>query len=418
VAADPQLYRISDVLGPAVDALVAARPKAKRHIYAGRYGDVLHGWAAQAALVRARLAREIVARRLGLAEDQALVELCASEYFAELDSAPQPAIGEATIRRVVSNGNPSTSANFGAGVIPAGKRFRLVGNTESVPPLPDAIYESTAPVICGRNDTSSPTVNGPVYTHTQTVIVPVRAVRPGPEANVPNIAALMGSQSVRVLDPLFDAGFAGVALIAAGGTNGQIDEQLRALARALSSGEWGPTSDAGLAGALSHPSIRRAVWVNDPSDAVAKLFVADESWATSLALRTQTLARLNTGWLGFGARVALRSISNQRIRLRATIVLRSDAYLSDATDIAERVTAAAVRFFDDRQDFWTWTAASLEGALVAADLRRRILSASAVTVEDQDGNALAAPAQAPNPDGLIHYWLAGNAVELTFDTPS
>lgn len=406
------------MLGPAVDALLAARPRAKRHIYAGRYGDVLHGWAAQAALVRARLAREIVATRLGLSTGQALAELASSEYFAELEPDPQKAIGDVVIRRQVSNGNAGTAGNFGAGVIPAGKRFRLAGDEAAVPPTTDAIYETTAATVCGRDDTSSPVSFGFFFTHTQSVVVPVRAVRPGPEANVQNVLSLMGSQEIRIMDGLFDPTFTALSLVAAGGTNGVVKDQIRALARALCVGQFGPNSEAGLAGALSHPSVRRAVWVTDPSDAVAKLYIADESWATSAALKRETLARLNRDWLGFGARVALRDFYSQLVRVRATVTVRSDRFLADAEDLSERITDAVARYFDERPDFYTWSAATLEGAIVAADLERRILSASSIVVEDQNGTALAPPAPTPDPASVTHYWLAGRAVELTFATPT
>lgn len=417
MAAPDQLYRISEVLGPAVDALVAARPRAKKHIWGGRYGDVLHGWAAQAALVRARLAREIIATRLGLADGQALAELASSEFFAELEPEPQKAIGEVVLRRQVSNGNPGTTGNFGAGVIPAGKRFRLSGDPGAVPPTTDALYESTSAVVCDRDDTADVIVNGPVYTHTQAVSVPIRALRAGPDANVRNVLTLMGSQQIRIVDALF-ASFTALSLIAAGGSNGVVSDQIRALARALCVGQFGPTSDAGIAGALSHPSVRRAVWVTDPSDAVAKLYIADESWATSAALKRETLSRLYASWLGFGARVAIRDFYNQTIRVRATVTLRNATYLADVEDLSERITKAVTAYFDERPDFYTWNTSTLEGAIVASDAKRRILSGSSIVVEDQGGTALTPPAPTPEPASVTHYWLAGSAVELTFATPT
>src|SRR6478609_6303241 len=145
---EPQVPRVSDLLGPAVDALVEglddrAKVERMRLVNFGRWNDVLRGLGGQATLARAHLTREIIATRL-IPENtgQPLRDLASSEYFAELPSDPQYAIGEMYLTRQVINDNPTMGGNFVRGVIPAGTKLTRPQSNGEIP-LPEADFLTT-----------------------------------------------------------------------------------------------------------------------------------------------------------------------------------------------------------------------------------------------------------------------------------
>jgi hypothetical protein len=302
---------MADLLTASIDALlgdlVGAR-RAARERYAqsgptgGRFGDIVRGWRGQAEVIRARLTKEVMATRLDRCDWQELKDLAKSEYFAELPSDPQFAIGEATLTREVVNANPSTTGNFSPGVIPAGTKLKRAGDPLYFVPLLDAEYQMIEPQVCGQDDTMPPI--GPSleleYIHRQSFSVKVKATREGPHANIPVFTNPIGV-SLSFVGKLFDPLFIIFELSAAGGTLGIVDDQIRALARALATGSNGPTGLAAIAGALTNSGVRRVAYYDDPVAAVGLLFVADESWASSVEYRTQVLQALRARpWIGWG----------------------------------------------------------------------------------------------------------------------
>lgn len=434
-----QIPRGADLLAPAVDALLGdltGARRAARERYAqsgptgGRFGDILRGWRGQAEVIRARLTKEVMATRLDRCGAQELKDLAKSEYFAELPSDPQKAVGEATLSRTVTNTNSAATANFTAGVVPAGTRIKRAGNTLNfIVPLLDAEYQLVEAITCGADDTSPPiNAGGGNFTHTQRFTVKLSATREGPHANAPSffaVAAAPVTIASKLFDPLFTVSF----MTAAGGTLGIVDDQIRALARAMATGSNGPTARAAIAGALTNSGVRRAAYFEDPVNAIGHLFVADESWASSSNYCTQILQALRARpWIGWGCRVLVNQIGNIGVSVAPTILLRSPDFVAAETDITENVKQALLKYFDERPDFYTWTLNAIGAVIGGAD--SRILACTAVSVADNFGDLIAAvddlgvvtgSEPAPTitlPGGsAFHYQLIGQAVNPTYVTP-
>jgi hypothetical protein len=250
--------------------------------------------------------------------------------------------------------------------------------------------------------------------------VPIRATRTGPHANTPAYDDeddfYVGSSSgLPTSDPVFVVG----QLVAAGGTDGPIDEQLRALARAMAVGRGGPTNYALLAGALGSVSVRHVATFTDYTTAVQRLFLADESWASSDELGQDTRRKLSEApWIGWGCRVSTGLVVNRRIVVRATVILRSAEFEDARPSITQTILKALRAYFDDRPDFWTFDVESIGGVISGAD--NRILACTEAAVEDTDREALTAPA-AIIPDDtteITHFALVGDALDLTFTLPA
>lgn len=433
-----QIPRMSDLLGPAVVALLGdltGGRRVARERYAqsgetgGRFGDVLRGWQGQAEIVRARLVKEVMATRLDRCGGQELRDLAKSEYFADLPPDPQKAVGHVTLRRTVVLGSATPlTGNFAFGVIPAGTKIKRQGSPTGTVPSQDAEYETTEAAVCGTDDNLAPApVGDGTFTHQQTVFIPVRATREGPHANIPYYVGI-AAQGATVSSSLFDK-FTVTALESAGGTLGVVDDQVRALARAMAVGSNGPTSRAAIAGSLTSPSVRRAVYVDDTILAIGTLFLSDESWATSLAFRQAQLQALRERpWIGWGCRVNVGFLNNLGVVVAPKILLRSSKYDTAQSDITENVKTALVRYFDERPDFYTWTLNAIGAVIAGAD--KRILACTAVSVTDVDGALIAAvdefgavtgaePAITV-PSGaqsVFRYGLIGQAVNPTYSVP-
>ena len=389
-----QLFRSSDVISKAVDALLGeltgerrlARMRyAQSGVVGGRYGDVLRGWQGQAELIRARLTKEVLATRLDSSSGQELKDLAKSEYFAEIPSEPRKAVGAAVIERVIVNESSSTSGTFAAGVIPTGTRIKRT--VPSIPRVPasDAEFLTLAPVTCSVTDSHTQFLGGTSWRHQQEFTVPVEATREGPHANL----AWYDGSAVNTPNPrvgtiassVFDPTFTATDILTAGGTLGVVDDQIRALARAMAIGSGGPTALAALAGALTNPSVRRTAYVEDPANATGRLYVADESWASSERYREAALQELRAyPWIGWGCRVQLFGVLNRGITVRPTVLLRSRGDVSAQDAITTNISAALKDYFDERPDWWTWTLNAIGGTVGVAD--DRILACTAVSVFD------------------------------------
>ena len=430
--AQDQIPRLCDLLAPAVDALLgdltgARREARMRYANVGRYGDLMRGWAAQAAVVRARLAKEVIAARRKLASGEGLADLAKSEFFAELPSDPQKAIGRARLVRTVVKSSPLTFRTFASGVVPAGTRIKRPGDPAGAVPSKDAEYETIEPVVCSTNSSQVTDAGGGNFTHTQFTTVKIRALAVGAQANTPTYIGLT-FPAASVEGKLFDA-FSVDSLTAAGGSLGAGDEQLKALALALSTGSAGPSRGAAIAGALTNPSVRRAVWADDPNTGFGKLFIADESWAASDELCAFIRQALDDKpWRGFGCRIGVLRTQNQGITVSPNVLLRGSQFIADPSSITAAIRTALAAYFDDRPDWYTWRLNAIGGVIAGAD--PRILACTGLSVLDQDGNAIASIDESDVVTGdeppatidgslaqVTHYGLIGRAVSPTYASP-
>jgi len=418
--AAPQIPRIADILAPGIDKLIELRPRAEQHLAKGRWGDIIAGWSAQAALLVSHLVSEANAARLSLAEGDALRALASSDYWADLETAPTSAVGTASIERVVDNGSSATTGNFGSiGDVPAGARFRRPADPDAVPPREEGIYQATEPVLADDVDTTVSDMGGGVWRHTQILNVPIEAVRPGPHANTPVPPFISGQNSpCEIVSPLFDTRFAPRFLIAGGGSASRIEDQIRAFARAMYLGQHGPVATALVAGALSDPGVRHVGVVLDPTQAIHRVIVTDESWGGSDVFSQRVQRRLvDGGWVGWGSRVGVDFAANIFVRVEASVIIESDAVSAQA-EIGAAVRKRLVRYFNERPDWWTWRANTIGGLIGLSD--RRILACTSVAVRDANGGgALSEPsATLPYATRPNHYFLVNDQVKLTFSTPS
>jgi hypothetical protein len=425
-----QLPRLVHLMAQAQGGLTSLRPAAVRHINSGRYGDVLDGWRGEASICRRRLSSEVVASRLPLASGEALVELADSEYWATIPAGPRKAVGAALLKRQITNSSASTTGNFTVGTIQAGSRFRRPAASTAQPPREESLYEAREPVYLDANDTE-PVVDlgGGSYQHEQRTTVIVDAEREGQQGNTPRYIGSAGAElAADVVSTLFDTTLSVVTLTAAGGRLEVEDEQLRLFSARAYSGRLGPIDNAILAGAYSHGGVWRAVLVEDETDAVAKLYLADLSWASSDELAAEVAQTLlgkgpeslgtTRRWLGFGARVDTRTVQTQIVNVKTTVQLRSIDYTQDATEISQNIRDAITDYFDNREDWYTWRLNGLGSAISTAD--RRILAATSVEVRDPDGAAISEPAATVDPSTdtyLTHWALVDQSLEPTYTIP-
>jgi hypothetical protein len=390
------------------------RPTALRHLPAGHWGDVAKGWWAQYAIVRARLASEIMAARPGTADGEELRELAESQLWRLLPDEPSSAIGEAVLARTVTNSSSLLTGNFPAGVFPAGFRLRKdVQETELSPEQEPAEYVTTVAVYADRDDTEATTGSGP-FTHTQTITLPIEATREGPHANVCYVPADSENGLGALLDAPFDTTFVVESLRAAGGALRRSEPQLRALARQGWLGSKGPNASALVVGALLQPGAHRAVHALDPDAAVAALFVADESWATSAAFRASVKRQLvENDWIGFGARVDVRGVQVISVSVEVDATVRDVSAMLAAADIESAIGSELQAHFTG--DYWySWSTEGLRGIVSAAD--RRIVSVEDVRVMHA-GVEVAEPAVSLDPaaEYLTHWHLRKNGLRVSLE---
>jgi hypothetical protein len=422
-----QLFRLADILSPAVTALLGdleGERRRARERYAqsgplgGRYGDIARGWAGQAAVLRARLTKEVLATRLDSSAGQELKDLAKSEYLAELLSEPRKAVGEFTFRRVLVNDDPSSTGQLSKGTIPAGTRLKRVIGSALRFPAQDSEFVTTAPVACGADDDFT-SVNGDNFNHIQDVVVPVEATREGPHANLARFnTSAVNPLNFSIESELFDPLFTVLSAAAAGGTLGVVDEQIRALARAMATGNSGPTAQAVVAGALTNTSVRYAAYVNNAAFATGLLFAADESWASSAALEEQVLRDLRAyPWIGWGCKVVVSGVVNVGVIVRPTVMLRDRAYEPATAEITESIRVALQDYFDDRPDWYTWTTNAVGAVVGGAD--DRIMACTDVVVLDQSGEPLDEPPAEidPNTSTARHFQVIDQGVEPIYQLP-
>jgi hypothetical protein len=356
----------------------------------------------------------VTAARHGTAAGEELRDLAESQVWRLIPDEPSKAIGEAVLVRTISNSSPALTGNFPAGVFPVGFRLRKdVVETELSPEQEPAEYVATTAVYADRDDTEAATGSG-TYTHTQTVTLPIEATREGPHANVCYVPADTDNGLGALLDAPFDTTFTVESLRAAGGTLRRSEVQLRALARQGWQGSKGPNASALVVGALLQPGVHRAVHALDPEAAVAALFVADESWATSAAFRASVKRSLvDNDWLGFGARVDVRGVQVRSVSVEVDATVRSVAAMLAAEDIETAIGTTLRDAFEG--DFWySWTTEGLKGAVAASD--RRIVSVEDVRVMHA-GSEEAEPTVALDPEAsqLTNWHMRKNGLRVTLE---
>jgi hypothetical protein len=410
--AEPQIPRVNDLLGAGFNAIVEERPSVAAQLAFGRYGNVMHGWKAQAQLVLRRLAAEAVSTRL-ISEGRPLLDLLASEFDAIIDPSPQKALGTVRLRR-----NKPALVDFTGGLIPTGTKFRRPADATASPPAQEALYESTEPVYVGTDATVTPPLTG----YTQRITVPIQAARPGSHANIVRQYSPLTTDEtdppIELADTLFDT-FTVIYGDAAGGSDGPPTAKLRSLGRALGSGQYGPNEAAILAGLLSTVGVAHAAMRENTSTGKVIAWIADESWAWSSRLRDLSLQNLNDSWLGFGcsAGIGLTSVIPAAVVVAAKV--RDTRSLAESSGLTSRMRTAIKSYFEDRSDWYTWNANGIRGAVMRSD--RRLLDVTSVVVKDLAGNTLSEPATSLptttiNP--LVYRYVSDTNITITLASPS
>lgn len=412
--AEPQIPRVNDLLGAGFDAIATARPTTVRHLAFGQYGDVMHGWKAQAQLVLRRLAHEAKSTRL-ICDGRPLLDLLASEFDAILDPSPQHAIGTVVLRRSFL-----TAAEFTGGIIRAGTKFRRPADPTATPQARGALFESTEPVYVGTDSTVAPP---PSIGRTQRVVVPIRAVTSGAAGNIPraysSILSDDASPLIEIADTLFDPAFSVVYGDAAGGSDQPQTARLRALGKALGSGQYGPNEAAIMAGLLLTNGVAHAAVRESATTGTIVAWIADESWAWSSRLRDLALQNLNDTWLGFGCAAAIGATSMTPVGISAAVTVRDKRAFAETSGLTEKIRASVRTYFNDRPDWYAWRESGIKGAIMRAD--RRLLEVTSVTVKGLDGAVISQssgelPTTTVNP--LVYRYVDDTNISVVLSSPS
>lgn len=407
------------IVTPAIDAMARLRPKVRRHIERGRYGDIAHGWAGEARVLRADLAQLTASRFLGTAEGQALVSLVRSDEFgAPVITDPTYARGRLLLRREDDGEESTSGALWDRGEIPRGTKFRINADPKAIPPVQESTVEAIETVAF---DDASTVVDsgGGSFHHTQDVWVPVRSVTAGAGPNIrvyaPEAAALTGQS----LSQLFDTRLQVVGAELAGGGEGLSEDTLRRAGTAAYLGRHGATDRALILGAFcTGMGVEHLAPVEDITNGISQLFIADASWAANTVWCAEVQrAIVQSGWLGFGCRVRVLPVNNAIVHVEGTVRLRDTRFAEERTELSNAVTESVREYFDRRTEFWTFDTGGLATSIARAD-RRRILSVpTAPVVRSLTGAVLAPPDGYPtNVSSVAHA--AVRSLQLTFQRPN
>lgn len=296
-----------------------------------------------------------------------------------------------------------------AGTFKEGDRVRVEADPTAIPPITVGEYVIAQNTYARTGATSA--------------TVPVRAIATGPGANLP---AFSPSRSLKVTmaGNLYDAAetlrwapatsvFAGAALTAAGGTNGQTDALLRTAAAANWQGSYGPTDKAIVAGVYRYPGVARAAFMRDTATGTSAVYVVDESWAQSAEWQAAIEQALKQDWVGVGCRLSTAgAVVNRVVRIELSVVLRQRRDLLDTTAITAALRSAVVDYFDNRPDWWIFRLSALRA--VCSRANAKILKCASATVLDATGVPIDEPPQPVAGDTLTHWWFAGG-LDVVFD---
>lgn len=399
---------VNVAIGAAIDALVALRPNALKHINygEGRYSHLFEGWKAQGQLVTARFADEAKCCRL-FSSGVPLQQLVASEFDASLSSDPTYAVGEVYMFR---------GGSLPPGVIRKGTIFNKKANPDAQPlAIKGATYTASKDVIVLSGQT--------------TVSVPIIATASGASGNSPSskkVATDIGfgvtlNTNIQPSQTLFDSNLVVTNSHAAGGSaTPNADRLLKRLATAFSQGRFAPTTGAIIAGALFYSGIANVAVIENELNARTVLFPTDESWAYSDTLNAAVGQYVRDNYAGFGCSIQLGQTANHFIHVEATVQLFDTNDLIDPSTIQDNITTTLTSYFNDRPDWWTWKTSAIKAAITSAD--RKIFACTQITVKDAvDGSMVSEPGSLvlDNDFPIVeHYYLPDNAISITFTGPS
>lgn len=388
-------------IGQGIDALVALKPNALKHINggAGRYSHLFTGWKSQGNIVASRFADEAISTRL-ISSGVPLQQLCASEFDAVLPSDPTFSVGEVTLVR--------STGTLPAGVIRNGTTFFKASNPNNQPlAITGATYTVSQDIIVQSGQT--------------TVIVPIVASNSGPNANTPSDKIVGSSITLNtVIQPtqqLFDSNFTVSDSHSAGGSQTpNADPLLRRLATANFQGKFGPTLGAITAGALFVSGVANLAVLDNDFNARTVIFPTDESWAYSERLNAEVGQYVRDNSAGFGCSIQMGKTANQFIHVSATVNLFETNDLVNTSPILQNIQDTLTFYFNSRPDWWTWKTNTIAAAIVSAD--RKIFSATSIVVTDAvTGSTISQPGPIVldlNNPILQHYYLTDNACNINF----
>lgn len=391
----PLIATPDEIVGPAIDALVALRPAALQHINYGDgvYSHIFVGLRAQAALALKHLTTLALSKRLITDDKTDLVSHVASEFDTDIDPSPTTAVGELTLTR--------PAGTRPAGVIRKGSLFPRAGDPIGAPVTADAAqYEAI-------EDT-------PVALGAASVDVKIRATRSGKFANHLNGQVTKFTASTQ----LFDRTFTVLTVKCAGGSDGIELDDIRKIARARAVGKDGATDDEARAIALLF-GARHVATADNPNTGQLVLYPTDVSWAYSqMWFKALDKYLRDNDAVGNGCVLGYRGTTNQFVHVAASVMLRdASMVLSDTTEITAAIQKAARSYLDDRDDWWTWTTDGLKAAISRA--HPSILVCSSVTMSDA-----ASGTTIPQPSSVLdgtadatHYYLADNSCSISYVSP-
>ncbi len=149
----------------------------------------------------------------------------------------------------------------------------------------------------------------------------------------------------------------------------------------------------------------------------AKVLVADESWASSTRwVKSVQQSMYDGDYVGFGCKVSFDTITNLVVSIDATVILRDLNYAADTTDIDVAIAAAVRSYLDDRKDWNVWKTDTLKSVIGRA--HPKIFNCSEVTMKDANGNTVSEIESVDYTLPQLHYYLASNAMRLTYAGPT
>lgn len=403
------------IIGPALDRMYALRPKSFQHLNL-RTGNYWYPFASQracAALALARVSVLLSSNRLS-ATGQDLLDYVESEYTPLLaqDKAGTFAQGEVVLTRppLDDAGNPATLV---AGDVPKGSRFLRPANLTTQIPFSNAEYETTADYHFNAGQLVS-------------LPIPIQATTSGAAANHPVRLDTVDPKITVSGRGLFDTSLVVTAFSAAGGSapfnpgaldTADFDKFLRQYALAYSNGQYGPTKDAALLGAIAGTGGRHVITFDDVARGVLKVQVADSSWGASTRWASSVRQAIyDAKQVGFGCVVEVIGTRNRVVSVEASVTLRDWGYTSNTGDIDDAVRAAVQSYWDDRPDWNVWKLRALRNAITRA--HAKILKCSTVTVRDITGAVVPEIATPDYTTEQFHLYLPAKAVTTTYVGPS
>lgn len=394
---DPVLVPTADrILTPALEKIYTLRPRSFQHLNyrSGIYWHPFLAYRAQTAFMLARIASRAANNRLATSEKAELREYVASEYDAVADTDKTFAMGELSLVRTTTTK---------AGDVPKGTRFRREANSTTQIPLLGAEYETEADTHFDVGQT----VAGPI---------PIRAIRPGQDANHPIRAGESIPHGVTG-GGLFDNTIIVSAFSAGGGSETPDDPYVRRYASSFSKGQYGPTEAASRYGALKATGVRNVLVYDVPGTGTEQVLIGDSSWGSSPRWSNFVQQSMyDNELIGVGCKVLVSGVTNIVVSVNATVMLRDKNYLTETTEIDNAIRDAVTSYLNDRKDWHIWKSDGLKAAITRAHFK--VFNCTAAIMKDTT-NATMSEITTPDYTATqYHYYLANGAVKITYVGPS